>query len=95
VVRPPYPAAVRLCGIAADRWEQIDAAYYQINLLRIPAYRFVGLVYAWAIERVPHDKLDEWKADLNELLPWQDGESEAAVEMESESFYAAMAAQGG
>lgn len=95
MVRPPYPAAVRLCGIAADLWDQIDAHYYPGNIMREPPYRLVGLVYAWAIERVPHDKLDEWKADLNELLPWQDGESEAAIEAESESFYAAMAAQRG
>lgn len=95
MVRPPYPAAVRLCGIAAERWDQIDAAYYQINLLRIPLYRFAGLVYAWAIERVPSDKLSDWKADLNELLPWQDGESEAAIEAESDSFFAAMAKGGG
>lgn len=95
MVRPPYPAAIRLCGIAADLWDQIDAAYYQIDLLRVPVYRFMGLVYAWAIERVPHDKLDEWKADLAEPLPWQDADSESAIESESESFFAAMAKGGG
>lgn len=47
------------------------------------------------MERVEPDKLDEWKADLMELLPWQDGDSEAAIASESESFYALMAAGGG
>jgi hypothetical protein len=52
------------------------------------------LVYSWAIERVAHDKLDEWKADLVELLPWQDADSAAAEEMESASFFA-MQGKGG
>ena len=91
MVRPPYGAAVRLCGIAADRWEEIDAAYYQINLLRVPPYRFVGLVYAWAIERVQHDKMDQWLADLNDLLPWQDGESEATREPSDDQPFSGLA----
>jgi hypothetical protein len=49
------------------------------------------LVYSWAIERVEHDKLDEWLSDLGDLLPWQDSTSEAAVDMESESFMSMMA----
>lgn len=95
MVWPPYPAAVRLCGVAADHWDTLCAQYYQINLLRIPTHRFLGHVYAYAIERVEHGKMEEWIAELNELLPWQDGESEAAVQAESDSFYAAMMAQGG
>lgn len=54
----------------------------------------VGLVYAWAIERVAHDKLEDWKADLYDLLPWQDSQSEAATDIESESFFA-MQGKGG
>lgn len=45
------------------------------------------MVYAWAKERVPHDKLDDWERDLVDLLPWQDSTSAAAVEAESESFF--------
>lgn len=54
----------------------------------------MNLVYAWCIERVDPDKLDDWIADLHELLPWQDVDSEAAVNLESESFFQ-MQARGG
>lgn len=53
------------------------------------------MVYSWAIERVEHDKLDDWKAELIELLPWQDSNSEAATDIESASFYAMQARGGG
>jgi hypothetical protein len=43
------------------------------------------MVYAWCIERVDPDKLDDWIMDLNDLLPWQDS-SAAAVDLESQSF---------
>lgn len=90
MVRPPYQVAVRLCGLAADRWPQIDAAYYQINLLRLKPHRFANLVYAWAVERVAHDDLADWENDLIELLPWQDADSEAGAELESDSFMSMM-----
>jgi len=95
VVRPPYPAVVRLCALASTRWAEIDAAYYQINLLRQKPHRFVNLVYAWAIERVPHDKLEQWEMDLVDLLPWQDATSTAAETIESDSFFAMQARGGG
>lgn len=59
-----------------------------------PPARFVALVYAWAIERVDPEKLDDWEFELVDLLPWQDSSSEAAVQMESDSFFAAMATNG-
>lgn len=62
--------------------------------MRLPPHRLANMVYSWCIERVPHDKLDEWLRDLVDLLPWQDTSSEAAVDIESESFMA-MAAKGG
>lgn len=83
--------AVRLCQIGADHFGAISAHYYQINLLRQKPYRYASLVLAWAIERVEHGKLDEWLADLNELLEWQDADSDAAIELESESFMKMMA----
>jgi hypothetical protein len=94
VVRPPYPAAVRLCAIASERWAELDAAYYSINLARQKPYRFCNLVYAWCIERVDPEKLDEWKLDLVDLLPWQDSSSSAAIESESDSFFAMQAISG-
>ena len=92
----PYGTAVRLCGIAADRWPELEASYYQIdNLLKLRPRKFINLVYAWCLERVPGDKLDEWKADLADIQPWQDSTSEAAANLESESFMAFMAQGGG
>ena len=97
MVRPPYPVAVRLCILASARWAEITSAYYHpgYSLFREKPYRFANLVYAWAIERVEHDKLDEWLSDLNDLLPWQDADSEAAAQLESESFLAMQAKGGG
>lgn len=85
---------MRLCAIASERWSELDAAYYQIDLLRVKPHRYLNLVYSWCIERVAADKLGDWKADLVDLLPWQDTTSEAAVNLESESFLA-MQAKGG
>lgn len=56
---------------------------------------YLNLVYSWCIERVEHDKLDDWLNELNDLLPWQDSNSEAAVNLESESFLAMQAKGGG
>lgn len=95
MVWPPYRRVVRLCWIVGGRWSEIVAAYYQINLLRQPMHKFIALVHAWALERVPHDKMDEWITEMEDLLPWEDVASEAAAEIESASFMAAMALQKG
>lgn len=95
MVRKPYPVVVRLCGVLAERYSQIDAHYYQQPILRQRPYRIVGWVYSWAVERVAHDKLDEWLEELHDLLPWQDSTSEAAVNAESESFLNMQAKGGG
>lgn len=97
MVRPPYPTCVYLCALAAERWAEIDAAYHAspMPLLRRPLHQFLNLVYAWAIERVPSDDLEQWKMDLVELLPWQDTNSEAAAALESESFLAMQRLGGG
>jgi len=87
VVRQPYPVAVRLCWVLGERWPEIDAAYYQIRLLRERPHRLANLVYTWCVERIgDQEALDEWKQELVDLLPWQDAQSEAAAESESESF---------
>lgn len=89
----PFPVAVRLCGVVADRWQEIDAHYHAlpIPLLKQPPWRITGLTYAWCVERVNPDSLEEWKAELSDLLPWQSGDSEAAIELESASFAAMQA----
>lgn len=96
MVRPPYPVVVRLCVYASERWAEIDAEYHAlpIPLLRQKPHRFANLIYAWCIERVQHDKIDEWLQELEELLPWQDASSEAAIDAESASFFDMMNKKG-
>lgn len=77
---------MRLCALASEKWSELCASYYQIDLRRQRPWFFLSLVYSWCIERVQHDKLDDWLMELHDLLPWQDASSEAAVTMESESF---------
>lgn len=64
------------------------------NLMALPGWKLMGMVYSWCIERVDPEKLDDWIAELDELLPWQDTDSEAAADIESASFFA-MQAKGG
>ena len=87
MVRTPYPAVVRLHHIASERWAEVEAAYPTVSLLRFPRARFLNLVYVWAIERVPSDTLEQWKADLVEPLPWQSVDSEYVIQMESDAFF--------
>lgn len=79
---------MRLCSLGATYWPQISAYYHasRTPLLRMPSHEYLNMVYSWLIERVPHDKLDDWLTELHDLLPWQDADSEAAIEMESEAF---------
>jgi hypothetical protein len=95
VVRPPYAAALRLCLIGAERWAEISSAYHAsaTPLLRLKPHEYTNRIYAWCIERVAHDKIEEWEQDLHELLPWQDSTSEAAIQAESESFMKMMQQQ--
>lgn len=86
---------MRLCSLASHYWPQLDAAYYNIvddrgrrGLLRQHPARFVSLVYAWAVERVDPEGLEDWEFGLVDLLPWQDSQSEAAAQMESDTFMA-------
>lgn len=51
----------------------------------------MNLVYAWSIERVKPESLDEWLTELDDLLPWQETTSEAAAEIESNSFFSMQA----
>lgn len=87
---------VKLCFLGAERWDQIDAHYHAspVPLLRMAPHRYLNMVYSWAIERINPEKLDEWRDELHELLPWQDINSEAAINIESDSFFA-MQAKGG
>lgn len=59
--------------------------------MKMPPHRLANMVYSWVLERLPHDQIEDWKQELVDLLPWQDTASEAAVDLESESFMNMMA----
>lgn len=88
MVRTPYQSVHRLCEYTVVLWPRLVAAYYQTNLLKRRPHDLLNLVYSWIVEHLPHDKYDEWHEELNDLLPWQDADSEAAAELESASFMA-------
>lgn len=94
MVRHPYRRAVYLCSIAELRWDELDAAYYQINLAAQKPARFVGLVYAWAVANMDNEQREKFDVSLTDLLPWEDAQSDAAVELESASFMQMMANSG-
>lgn len=86
---------IRLHWIMADRWSEIDVAYHAspTPLLKMSPARMLGFVRVWCHERIAPAKLSEWQAEMVDLLPWQTTQSAAAVDLESESFFA-MAAKG-
>lgn len=86
---------MRLCALATMEWPRIEAAYYNIDLLKVSPRKFVNLVFAWWLEHIDPAKYEERMQDLQEPLPWQDSTSLAAEEIESDSFLALMAAQEG
>ncbi len=55
MVGPPYQVCLRLYGIAAARWQEIDGTCAQaggFDPLSLPIDRFCNMIYAWAVERV-------------------------------------------
>lgn len=82
---------MRLAGLASSVWPQLEAHYYQIELLDLHPAKLLNLVYVWYLQNIPSDKIDEVLTELDDLLPWEDSTSEAAAEIESASFMAMMA----
>lgn len=82
---------MRLAGIASSVWPHIEAEYYQIDLFSLSPAKMLNLVFAWYVQRIPEDKLDEAVDALDDLLPWETTSSAAAEELESASFMAMMA----
>lgn len=44
------------------------------------------MVYAWLVKHTDASKIAELDAELIDLLPWEDSNSEAAAELEGASF---------
>ena len=53
--QPPYRVVLRLYAIADERWAEIDAAYANTDLIRVPIYRFLNCVYAWCVKHLDTD----------------------------------------
>lgn len=91
MVRTPYQVVARLFAIADDYWPHLEARYYQINLVELPMYRFLNLVYAWAYERVETEKIEQFEYELMEPLPGREREiDERTAEIEGAGFMEAM-----
>lgn len=92
--RTPYPAALRLYAIAEQRWAEVDAAYYQVNILGFRPSRFLNCVYTWCLERIPPDKREQWEMMLEAPLPGKEKVvTERQLELESEGFMGLLAMQ--
>lgn len=92
VGRPPYAAVLRLAGLTARFWPEIDgyASLRGGNLLNLPPARFFNAVYTWAIQRV--EEREQWDAMLNEPIPGiggQDAGEAPARELEDFGSFAA------
>lgn len=92
--RAPYPAALRLYAIAEDRWAEIDATYYQADILRFRPDRFLNCVYTWCLDRIDPEKREEWDAMLESPLdPKAKAKpTDSQVESEGAAFMALMGA---
>lgn len=73
MVRAPYRAAVRLLELAAHYWAQIDAHYYQIDLLELPIYRQFNMIYSWFLGRFAgnEEALERFEEMLAEPFDWE------------------------
>jgi hypothetical protein len=91
VVRPPYPAVLRLYAIAEQRWAEIDATYITVDLLRLPPHRFLNAVYAWCLNHIDPEKREEWDAMLEAPLDGSRAKpTDAQIESEGADFMALM-----
>jgi hypothetical protein len=91
VVWPPYQVALRLYFIASEHWAVIDGENPGIDLIKLPAYRFLNFIYAWSLNRIEPDRREEWIHMLNAPLSGSESEpSEYEVEAEGDMFMAAM-----
>lgn len=91
--RPPYPVALRLYAIAAERWAEIDSCYASIDLIAYPPHRFMNLIYGWCVERVQPEKREEWEMMLETPLPGLEKAEPTPFQAEDEAadFMATMA----
>ena len=93
MVGPPYRTAFRLYAIGVERWAEVEATYYQEDVLGFRIDKYLNLVYAWCVPRIDPEKLEEWIVALDNPLPWESPSahvSEAAAESEGAMFMAAM-----
>lgn len=92
VDRAPYPVAVRLYGVAAAYWPEIDgyaALRGSGSLLNLSPDRFCNAVYAWCVERVE----DREQFDAQLTAPYA-GRSAVTADDELAGFAAFTAALG-
>lgn len=100
--RPPYQAALRLCVLAQDRWAEVDAAYLQADLVRLPYDRFLNAVYTFFVKSLvdPNDLKgsQERKEEFDMILDTPIGDETSSGtftdEQEADSFMSAFGGAG-
>ena len=90
VDRPPYPVALRLYTVAAVRWAEVEAAYYQIDLLTVGPRKFLNLVYAWCVQWMDPEKREEWEQALNAPMEGTRHPTDLQLEQEGADFMATL-----
>ncbi len=92
MVRPPYPIALRLYAIAAERWSEVDSAYATVDLIRQRPHRFCGLVYGWCVSGMNAERREQFDYQLSAPLPGREkaAPNEVVAEVEGQAFMAAM-----
>lgn len=90
MVRPPYQVALRLYAIAAERWAEVEAAYYQVDLFTIGPRKFLNCVYAWCVQHMNPEGRERWDQMLNDPLEGQVRVTDRQIEQEGADFLATM-----
>lgn len=74
------------------RWAEIEAAYYQIDLIRETPRKFLNLVFAWCVAAMNRDDREKWETMLTAPLPGAKPKkpSEQTAEQEGADFMAMM-----
>ena len=76
-----FREAVRLAQITVGNWKRLDGTFQAqgINLLHLPLYTLLNVIFVWAIERMPADEARTWEDSLALALPGDPKEIANAV----------------
>lgn len=50
----------------------------------VPPRKFLSVVYAWAVERIPGEKREQWEFDLDAPLPGREAKEPSEEDLQRE-----------